>query len=639
MGNKLFMDNNRIVEISKKIKNINVGIYGDICLDAYWIMNSKGSEISAETNLKGEAVKSHYYSLGGAGNVITNLATLGPKSIKAIGVIGEDIFGREVIRQLKEINVSMENIIIQKNNFNTIVFSKRYLLINEKPRIDFGFYNKISKNNIKKILDSIYKVLCESDVFIFNQQVPQMYDDDFFKNVNEIFSRFNEKIILVDSRNYSDKFKNVCLKLNKTELINIIHKKEFEDYYSLNDIKIFVKKLFKKIRKPIFVTIGQHGVIGCDGQGIFEVLGIELLKDIDTVGAGDTFVSSIALCLAVGETPKYSAIFGNLAASVSVQKLMTTGIATIEEILCLNSEVNYIYNNELAEDIRKAQYFHNSQIEVCYNEKNIILGRIKRAIFDNDGTISTLRQGWETIMEEMMLKSILGDKFYTVEKDIFNKLIEKVRSYIDKSTGILTILQMDALVNMVLQFGFIPKDKILNKFEYKEIYNKAIIKVVNERINRINAGELDNDDFLIKGSVRFIELLRKKGFTLYLVSGTDLIDILRESKELGYDHLFNGGIFGAVKDINQSSKKSIIERIIDECNINGDELIVFGDGPVEIRECRRIGGMAIGVASDEVRKFDLNLSKRARLIKSGAHLIIPDFSQYNYLKEILFENF
>ncbi|MCL5772006.1 MAG: PfkB family carbohydrate kinase, partial [Actinobacteria bacterium] len=539
------MDNNRIIEISKKIKNINVGIYGDICLDAYWIMNPKGSEISAETNLKGEAVKNQNYYLGGAGNVIANLATLSPKSVKAIGIIGDDIFGREVIRQLKEINISTENIIIQKNNFNTRVFGKRYLFNKEESRIDFGFYNKISKNTIKKILNSVHKILSECDVFIFNQQVPQIYDDDFFKNLNEIFSSFNEKVILVDSRNYSDKFKNACLKLNKTELNNTISKKKFEGYYSNSDFKILVKELFNKIRKPIFVTIGQHGVIGCDEQGIFEVMGIELLKDIDAVGAGDTFVSSIALCMASGETPESSAIFGNLAASVSVQKLMMAGTASIEEILNLNSNVNYIYNIELAEDIRKARYYSSSKIEVCYDRKKIPLGKIKHAVFDNDGTISTLRQGWESIMEEVMIKSILGDKYYSVKPDIFSNVTEKVRNYIDKSTGILTILQMEALADIVLQSGFILREKILNKFEYKEIYNKAILKLVDERIRRINLGELDKNDFIIKGSIRFLELLREKGFILYLVSGTDLTDVLRESKELGYDYLFNGGIFGA----------------------------------------------------------------------------------------------
>ena len=81
----------------------------------------------------------------------------------------------------------------------------------------------------------------------------------------------------------------------------------------------------------------------------------------------------------------------------------------------------------------------------------------------------------------------------------------------------------------------------------------------------------------------------------------------------------------------------VIDKIIAENNLNGEELVVFGDGPVEIKECVRFDGIAIGVASDEIRRHDLNPEKRSRLIKSGAHLIIPDFSQADKLINIMFK--
>jgi hypothetical protein len=56
---------------------------------------------------------------------------------------------------------------------------------------------------------------------------------------------------------------------------------------------------------------------------------------------------------------------------------------------------------------------------------------------------------------------------------------------------------------------------------------------------------------------------------------------------------------------------------------------------VEIRETRKRGGLAVGVASDEVRRHGLNLAKRSRLIQAGADLVIPDFSQGQRLLELL----
>jgi hypothetical protein len=41
--------------------------------------------------------------------------------------------------------------------------------------------------------------------------------------------------------------------------------------------------------------------------------------------------------------------------------------------------------------------------------------------------------------------------------------------------------------------------------------------------------------------------------------------------------------------------------------------------------------LAVGVASDEVRRFGRNIVKRSRLIKAGANLIVPDFSQLSAL--------
>jgi hypothetical protein len=80
----------------------------------------------------------------------------------------------------------------------------------------------------------------------------------------------------------------------------------------------------------------------------------------------------------------------------------------------------------------------------------------------------------------------------------------------------------------------------------------------------------------------------------------------------------------------------VIEQIMKENNLHGQELVVFGDGPVEIRECRKRNGIAVGLASDEIRRHGLNIEKRPRLIKAGAQIIIPDFSQLQKLLALLF---
>lgn len=80
----------------------------------------------------------------------------------------------------------------------------------------------------------------------------------------------------------------------------------------------------------------------------------------------------------------------------------------------------------------------------------------------------------------------------------------------------------------------------------------------------------------------------------------------------------------------------VIEKIISDNKLKGNELVVIGDGPVEIKECIKARGIAIGIASDEVRRYGLNPQKRSRLIKAGAQIIISDFSQSGTLLDLIF---
>ena len=95
----------------------------NLCLDAYWILDPDGSEVSVETGLKAQAVREQKYTLGGGANIIANLAALNPAEIKAIGAVGDDMFGYEMFRQFKDININIDGIVKNDKQFNTIVYA------------------------------------------------------------------------------------------------------------------------------------------------------------------------------------------------------------------------------------------------------------------------------------------------------------------------------------------------------------------------------------------------------------------------------------------------------------------------------------------------------------------------------------
>lgn len=245
--------------------------------------------------------------------------------------------------------------------------------------------------------------------------------------------------------------------------------------------------------------------------------------------------------------------------------------------------------------------------------------QLKVALFDFDGTISTLRQGWEGIMEPLMVEMIAGDTPADQE------LIQEVRNYIDQSTGIQTIYQMRWLAETVKRYGRNPGAPD-DPWWYKDEYNRRLMEPVRKRIGLIRNGEKTTEDFLIKGSRELLEALKKNGIDIYIASGTDDPDVKNEAEVLGISRYVTE-IAGAPLEKADCSKEKVLRSLIEEKGLRGPELVVFGDGKVEIALGREVGAITIGVASNEIERCGVNGVKRNRLIKAGAHVIIGDFQK------------
>jgi phosphoglycolate phosphatase-like HAD superfamily hydrolase len=403
---------------------------------------------------------------------------------------------------------------------------------------------------------------------------------------------------------------------------------------SYEEVRQAAETLFKRYQKPLFITRGEYGSLVIDKKGIEEIPGLQILSRVETVGAGDSFLAGVAAALGAGYDLKTAATLGSYVAGVTVQKLFQTGTATPGEILEIGVNPDYIYAPDLAENPRQATYLPDSEIEIINEWKGS--QNIKYAIFDHDGTISTLREGWEGIMAPMMIKAVLGEKYKDAGMEIYTKVEERVNEFIDKTTGIQTLVQMKGLVDIVREFGYVPEAEILDEFGYKKIYNDQLLEMVRARERKYSIGELSLDDLTVKNAVSFLKKLKKAGIHLYLVSGTDEEDVKEEARTLGYDNLFEGRIFGAVGDVTIEAKRIVLNRILDTIgNDASTQIITFGDGPVEIRETRKRGGLTVGLATNELRRYGLNPSKRTRLVKAGADIVIPDFSQYSKLLALL----
>jgi phosphoglycolate phosphatase-like HAD superfamily hydrolase len=212
-----------------------------------------------------------------------------------------------------------------------------------------------------------------------------------------------------------------------------------------------------------------------------------------------------------------------------------------------------------------------------------------------------------------------------------NKIHTAVTHLIEKTTGIQTLAQMGLLRELVANFGYVAAPDILAPEAYKKIYNRALLAAMEQRRQGIATGRLTPADLTLKGATEFLARLAQAGTKLYLASGTDEDEVKAEAALLGYADLFTGGIRGSVGDIKNDPKKVVIRQLIAEIKQAGQDyrdgrVVVFGDGPVEMREAKKAGVFAIGIVSDEARRYGANFAKRERLILAGADLLLPDFS-------------
>ncbi len=630
------MKKEQLQQILKDINKVKIAVIGDFCLDAYWFIDEAMSEISVETNQATRPVRTQKYSLGGAGNVTNNLAAMNIQDIRAFGVIGTDPFGAEMVRVMKETGIDPRNLLIQEEDWYTHAYAKPYIDDKELNRVDFGNYNKLSLDTADRLIASLVKEIPEVDIIIINQQVPSGIHIDYFKKrLVEVIAQFPEKTFIVDSRNFNDFYTGAIRKMNDTEAARLCAlDKKPDEVVLYSEIVSSANELYKRYQKPLFITRGSKGSLTIDENGISEIPGLMILSKVDTVGAGDSYLAGAASSLAAGYSMNIAARVGSFVAGVTVQKLFQCGTATPEEILRIGVDPDFIFASELAEDTRHARYLDGTEIEIVNKWEH--KPRIEHAIFDHDGTISTLREGWELIMGPMMIKAILGDKYHDADDVLYQKVKARSEEFIDKTTGIQTLVQMKGLIELIREFGCVPEDKILDEFGYKQIYNDELLIMVKQREEKFAKGELSLEDFTLKNSVAFLQKLHDAGVRLYLASGTDEADVKSEAHVLGYDHLFEGRIYGAVGDINKEAKKIVLDRILDSIGESAlGKVVTFGDGPVEMRETNKRGGVSIGIASNELRRYGLNESKRTRLIKAGADVIIPDFSQMNQLLSLL----
>lgn len=339
MGNLLnCFDLRKLESLLHRFESMRVAVLGDFFLDKYLEVDPDLSEISLETGRIAHQVVNVRHSAGAAGTVVNNIAALGAKSIYAVGFIGDDGNGYELRADLNALGCDTTNLHIDHRRYTPTYMKPRDIQISgldgEHNRYDIKNRDSTEPWLEKRVLDSLEHLLQEIDALIIVDQVDMENSGVVTAAVRDFVAncalRYPNLIIWADSRRRIKAFHNITLKMNQFELV--------EQHNPIPGTSVPTEQIIATIpavenlaNGRVFVTVAERGV--WVGGGIPEyVPAVQVQGPIDSTGAGDSFTAGAVLSLAAGAAPIEAALVGNLAASVTVRQLATTGVAYPEDL-------------------------------------------------------------------------------------------------------------------------------------------------------------------------------------------------------------------------------------------------------------------------------------------------------------------
>lgn len=325
-------DKNKLISSINKLRDKKVLIVGDLALDE--MIYGDAERISREAPVLILQHTHTKYILGGASNAAHNVSTLNDGKVGVIGVAGEDYHKDFLLDTFKKAKVNCDGIVIDKDR-KTVVKTRisgsiTTSITQQIVRIDRQSKGFISHETEEKIIENIEKLLPDYDAVILSNYHIGTLTDKIIKKTTELANRLG-KIVVVDAQKDLGSYKNVT---SMTPNLPDTEKSVGFEIRNEEDLKNAGDKLLKETgAKSILITCGADGMFVTEPNSKYTKIPVFNKSEVfDVTGAGDTVTAVYSLALACGIDPVYSAVIGNVAASIVVRQF-GCATTTIVELL------------------------------------------------------------------------------------------------------------------------------------------------------------------------------------------------------------------------------------------------------------------------------------------------------------------
>ncbi len=332
------MQPNRFTAITSRYAHLRVALVGDICLDRYFEIDPALGEISIETNLPVHNVVRVRCQPGGAGTILNNLAALGVGSIYPAAIIGDDGDGYELRRALQRISAVKLDHLVTTAARHTFTYSKPLLLHKNGPpeelnRLDTKNWTATPEQLQQRMAQAVRELASEVDAIILLDQVDiantGVITPPVLDAIREASAKHPRLFIIADSRRSLRGYPPVALKMNAAELTLFSGR---PGPLSVEEVKAKALALAQEFCTPVFVSLSEHGIVGAAADRVEHVEALPIRGEIDIVGAGDAVTANLTAALSAGAELNEALQMAQLAASMVIHQLGTTGTASVPQL-------------------------------------------------------------------------------------------------------------------------------------------------------------------------------------------------------------------------------------------------------------------------------------------------------------------
>ncbi len=340
------MELDRLRVILDRFPGLNILVLGDFFLDKYLIIEHARAEISLETGLEAHQVVAVRCSPGAAGTVTSNLRAM-DVNVWALGVIGDDGEGFELLRALRKTGVDASSLMVRSDRV-TPTYTKPLL---QEPdgtqcelnRLDIKNRAPLPFEAEEQVIERLRELLPLADGVIVADQVPETDCGVITQRVRDetsALARAHPRIVFVaDSRERIGLFRDVIIKPNAREAFQASCPPRQAVVSPMTEREVASAalaggaELYRRAGRPVFLTLGADGIAVFAEDEVTRVPAVPVSGPIDIVGAGDATMAGICSALCAGASAPEAAETGCLAAAVTIGQIGTTGTASRAQIV------------------------------------------------------------------------------------------------------------------------------------------------------------------------------------------------------------------------------------------------------------------------------------------------------------------